>query len=179
MKGKLYKYWILAAAVAILLPHHCLAEGKSGAKGPGKDRPRKVMEVEPSPPLSIQARLVNLQKNKNGGVASVVLDAASDIDMDEVTISVKLPPNVTFADGSNVFTQTVKLSAGVTINLPKELLVGKDGKHVIQLEASGTTSEGKPIHRGTAFRLLVGTQDSLPAVKDGAIEYQGAPDGGN
>jgi len=178
MRGKSNQLWILAIALAIALPLPCLAAGKAGERMPRRDKPSPVVEVEPSPPLNVQARLVNLQKNKNGGVASVVLDALSDVDLDEVTVSIKLPPQVTFSDGSTVYTQTIKLSAGTTFNLPKDLLVGKDGKHVIQLEATGTTRDGKPVHRGTAFRLLVGAQDSLPPVKDGAIEYQAAPGGG-
>ena len=178
MKGKSRKLWILAVAMSVSLPFPCLADGKADDRTSRRVRPNAIIEVEPLPPLSVQARLVNLQKHKNGGVASVVLDAASAIDLDEVTLSIKLPPDVTFADGSTVYTQTVKLSAGATFNLPKDLLVGKDGKHVIQLEATGTTRQGKPIHRGSAFRLLVGAQDSPPPVKDGAIEFQGAPGGG-
>lgn len=177
MKGKLEKHWILVTAVAILLPLPCFAEGWGDTKTASKERPKQVLE-EPTLPLSIEARLVHLQKNKNGGVATVVLDASSAIDLEEVTITVKLPPSVSFVDGSTVYTRTVKLAAGTKLHLPKDLLVGKDGKHFIRLEATGTTRQGQPIRRGTAFRLLVGAQDPRPPVKDGAVEYQGATDGG-
>jgi len=177
MKGKLQRFWISAMAVAILFPLPCLAEGGGDTKTAGKERPKPVLE-EPTLPLSIEARLVRLQKNKNGGVASVVVDASSLIDLDDVTITVKLPPSVRFADGSAVHTQTVKIAAGATLHLPKDLLVGKDGKHFILLEATATTRQGQPIHRGVGFRLLVGAQDPRPPVKDGAIEYKAATDGG-
>jgi len=156
-----------------------MAGGNPSSK-PSKQRAASsAHEVEPGPPLALEVRLVNLQKNSNGGVASVALDALASVDLQEVTLTVTLPQDITFADGSRVYTQTVNLSAGATFDLPKDLIVGKDGKYNVAIEASGTTSQGKPVRRGMSYKLLVGAQEKLPSVKDGAIEYQGVPGGGN
>ncbi|PYQ12470.1 MAG: hypothetical protein DMH00_06060 [Acidobacteria bacterium] len=178
MKRTFWKGLLIVMALGMALAPACWAAGKQGEKTRGRERSKPALEVEPSLPLSLQVRLVNLQKNPKGGVASVALHALSDSDMDGVTVTVTLPQEVTFADGSHVFTQTLRLSAGSTLEIPKDLLVGKDGKYVVQVEAAGTTPQGKLVHRGTAFKLLVGAQESLPPVKDGAIEYQGVPGGG-
>jgi len=178
MNGLSRKFWFLGLAMAIALAPVCLAAGKRGTKSPARAKPGAALEVEPTPPLSLEVKLVNLQKNSRGGVATVALEALSALDLQEVTVTVSLPPDVTFADGTRVFTQTVNLSAGSTYKLPKDLLVGKDGKFMVSVEAAGITTQGKPVHRGTAYKLLVGAEESLPPVKDGAIEYQGVPDGG-
>ena len=107
------------------------------------------------------------------------LDALAAVDLQEVTLTVTLPQEITFADGSRVYTQTINLTAGTTFDLPKDLIVGKDGKYNVSIEAAGTTSQGKPVRRGLSYKLLVGAQEKLPPVKDGAIEYQGVPGGGN
>ncbi|MCI0407622.1 MAG: hypothetical protein L0191_03495 [Acidobacteria bacterium] len=179
MKGSSGKIWLLGLAFAIALAPAALAEGKSSPKSAKRGTSSSTQEVEPSPPLSLQVRLVNLQKHSNGGVASVELDALASVDLQEVTLTVTLPQEVTFADGSRVYTRTINLAAGTTFDLPKDLIVGKDGKYNISIEATGTTSKGKPVRRGLAYKLLVGAQEKLPPVKDGAIEYQGVADGGN
>jgi hypothetical protein len=154
--------------------------GKNSSPKPARRNASKpALEVEPGPPLSLQVSMVNLQKNSNGGVASVSLDALAAVDLQEVTLTVTLPQEITFADGSRVFTQTIDLSAGAKFDLPKDLIVAKDGKYNVSIEAAGTTSKGKPVRRAIAYKLLVGTQEKLPPVKDGAIEYQGVSDGGN
>ena len=178
MKGTSRKVWLLGLALAITLAPAAVAGGNPNAKS-AKGAASAAKEVEPGPPLALEVRLVNLQKNSNGGVASVALDALASVDLQEVTLKVTLPQDITFADGSRVYTQTINLSAGSTFDLPKDLIVGKDGKYTVSIEASGTTSQGKPVHRGLAYKLLVGAQEKLPPVKDGAIEYQGAPGGGN
>jgi hypothetical protein len=179
MKESSRKVWLLGLALAIALAPAALAEGKSSPKSSKRGTSSSAQEVEPSPPLSLQVRLVKLQKHTNGGVASVELDALASVDLQEVTVTVTLPNEITFADGSRVYTRTINLAAGTTFDLPKDLIVGKDGKYDISIEAAGTTSKGKPVRRGLSYKLLVGDQEKLPPVKDGAIEYQGVADGGN
>jgi len=179
MKGTSRKVWLLGLALAITLAPAAVAGGNSSSESAKRGVSSSYKEVEPGPPLALEVRLVNLQKHTNGGVASVALDALASVDLQEVTLKVTLPQDITFADGSRVYTQTVNLSAGTTFDLPKDLIVGKDGKYTVSIEASGTTTQGKPVRRGLAYKLLVGTQEKLPPVKDGAIEYQGTPGGGN
>lgn len=170
--------WVLVMVLAVALAPAVLAGEQHGTK-PAKSRTGGALEVEPGPPLSLQARLVNLQKNPNGGIASVDLGAIASTELKEVTVTVTLPQDVTFADGTRVYSQTVNLAAGATFDLPKDLIVAKDGKYNISIEAAGTTPNGKAVRRGMSYKLLVGVQEKLPPVKDGAIEYQGAPGGGN
>ena len=179
MKGSYGKLWSWGLVLAIALAPLAAAGEKRGGKTDKRGQATPALEVEPGPPLSLDVRLVNLQKNANGGVASVALDALAAVDLKEVTLTLTLPQGVTFADGSRVCSQTINLSSGATFDLPRDLLVGKDGKYVVSIEASGTTSQGKPVRRAMAYKLLVGTQEKLPPVKDGAIEYQGVPGGGN
>ena len=179
MKSSSRKVWLLGLALAITLAPAAVAGGNPDSKSTKRVTSSSPHEVEPGPPLSLEVRLVNLQKNPNGGVASVALDALAAVDLQEVTLSLTLQQEITFADGTRVYTQTINLGAGSTFDLPKDLIVGKDGKYIVSIEASGTTSQGKPVRRGLAYKLLVGTQEKLPAAKDGAIEYQGVPGGGN
>ena len=176
MTRKPCKAWLAVFVLAIAVAPVCAAgSGKEGAKG----KPAPAMEVEPSPPLALDVKMTKLQKQSNGGIASLSLDALASVELKEVTVTVTLPANVTFTDGSRVFTQTVNLAAGQDLKIPKDLLVTKDGKYFVSVEANGTTTKGKAVHRGLSYRLLVGAQESLPPVKDGAIEYQGVSDGGN
>jgi hypothetical protein len=177
MTRKPCKAWLAVIVVAIALaPVYAAGSGKEQA---AKAKSAPATEVEPSPPLALDVKMVKLQKHSNGGVASLDLDALASVELKEVTVTVTLPANVTFTDGSRVFTQTVNLAAGEDLKIPKDLLVTKDGKYFVSVEATGTTTKGKPVHRGLSYRLLVGAQDTLPPVKDGAIEYQGVSDGGN
>jgi hypothetical protein len=179
MKGLSGTTWVLGLSLAVAFAAPGLAGARQDERPGRRAHTSPALEVEPGPPLSLSVQLVNLQKNVSGGVASVDLGALAAVDLKEVTVTVTLPQDVTFADGSHVYTQTLNLAAGATFDLPKDLLVGKDGKYNIALDASGTTSQGKPVHRGFSYKLLVGTQEKLPPVKDGAIEYQGVPGGGN
>ena len=179
MKGSSGKTWVLGLSMALAFAAGGLAGAKQDERPAKQAKASPALEVEPGPPLTLSAKLVNLQKNVSGGVASVDLGALAAIDLKEVTVTVTLPQGVTFADGTRVYTQTLSLAAGAALDLPKDLLVGKDGKYNVTLEASGTTSQGKPVHRGYSYKLLVGVQDKLPPTKDGAIEYQGVPGGGN
>jgi hypothetical protein len=133
--------------------------------------------TEPAPPLSLEFRLANLQKNTSGGVASFSLEAASSVALEEVTFSVRVPSGAVFSDGTQEKTWTSPLTSGGTLSLPFDLLVPKDGKYVLSGEASGNY-QGKPVHRALSYKLLVGVQDKAPKVKDGAIEYPGVPGGG-
>jgi len=180
MQGSQVRFLSWALVLTLALTTRVVAGGKQPNDKPAKrGQTGGALEVEPGPPLSLNVRLVNLQKNASGGVASVALDAQSVVDLKQLTITLTLPPDVTFADGSRVYTQTIDLAAGATFDIPKDLLVGKDGKYNFSIDASGATIQGKPVHRGLAYKLLVGAQDKLPPVKDGAIEYQGVPGGGN
>src|SRR5262245_61079866 len=117
MTRKPCKAWLAVIVFAIALAPVCAAgSGKEpGAKG--KSAP--ATEVEPSPPLALDVKMTKLQKNSNGGVASLDLDALAAVDLREVTVTVTLPANVTFTDGSRVFTQTVNLEAGEELKIPK------------------------------------------------------------
>jgi len=173
-----FRAWISILILAVALAPVALSGERHDAK-PAKSQTNGALEVEPTPPLSLQARLVNLQKNSNGGIASVALDAIAAADLREVTLTVTLPQGVSFSDGTQVYSQTINIASGATFDLPKDLIVSKDGKYNVSLEAVGNTSQGKPVRRGMTYKLLVGVQDKLPAVKDGAIEYKGVPGGGN
>jgi hypothetical protein len=121
---------------------------------------------------------VNLEKHASGGVASLILDAAADAALGEIGITIRVPEQISFTDGTRVRTLSVTLAPGARTEIPLELLIRRDGKFTLKAEAT-TTLRGKPVRRGTAFRLLVGVEEKTPAVKDGAIEYQGVPgDGG-
>jgi len=164
-----------------LLLATCLAVPVLAGENPGKTakaaRPHPAPTVEPGPPLSLNVRLVNLQKNVSGGVASVSMEARASVDLEEVTLTADLPGGVIFADGSQSKTWTFNLPAGATNSIPVDLLVSSDGKYNISLRAAGTHSGG-PVRRGLAYRLLVGVEEKLPAPRDGAIEYPGVPGGG-
>jgi hypothetical protein len=177
MTRKPCKAWLAVLVIAIAVAPICAAG--SGKEQGAKGKPAPAAEVEPSPPLALDVKMVKLQKNSNGGIASLNLDALAAVELREVTVTVTLPANVTFTDGSRVFTQTVNLAAGQELKIPKDLLVTKDGKYYVSVEAAGTTTKGKAVHRGLSYKLLVGAQETLPPVKDGAIEYQGVSDGGN
>jgi hypothetical protein len=133
--------------------------------------------TEPAPPLSAGVRLVSLQKNASGGVASMSLDAQSGVDMEEVTLSVSLPEGVIFTDGTRSKTWTATIASGGSLSYPFDLLVSRDGKFIVSGEAAGV-SNGKPVHRGFSQKLLVGVQEKDPKPKDGAIEFPGTPGGG-
>ena len=180
MRQPVGKTMVLAALAALLTAGPVLAAG-SAAKGSDKaekaPNPKHAITVEAGPPLSLDFRLVSLQKNARGGVASLSMDTRSTAAMDPVTLVVDLPDGVTFADGTRNKSWTFPLAAGASFAIPSDLLVAEDGKYVVRAQASGTL-HGKPMHRGLAFRLLVGAQDATPPVKDGAIEYPGVPGGG-
>ena len=172
---------MLLAALAVLLTAGPAVAAGPGAKGSDKAEkgttPTAPLTVEAGPPLTLDIQLVNLQKNSRGGVASLSMETRSASAIDPVTLVVDLPTGVTFTDGSRNKSWTFSLAAGGTVTIPADLLVADDGKYVVRGQTSGTF-HGKLMHRGTAFRLLVGVQDTPPPVKDGAIEYPGVPGGG-
>lgn len=149
--------------------------GRPPAEPAERAEPRPT--VEPMPPVSLEIRVERLQKHAKGGVVSVTLESKSDVDLDDLTLSIRLPSKVRFSDGTSSRTWQGPLAAGGKIDLPADLLVDDDGKFVVSAEASAIY-QGRPIHRGLAFNLLVGVQETRPPTKDGAIEYQGVPDGG-
>ena len=155
------------------------AFGLPGAPGKAKGT-RKLLSqptVDPEPPVSVTVELVTLQKNPDGGVASLVFRANASVSTAGAVISARVPGNLVFADGSNVKTWNVDLAAAGTQSVTTDVIVPQDGKYVISAEVTGT-AKGKPIHRGAAYKLLVGVQEPTPQVKDGAIEYVGSPGGG-
>jgi len=163
---------VLVAGLAV--PAHAGA-GPGKEKAPPRSHPAPT--VEPAPPLSLDIRLVNLQKNSRGGVATLSLDTGSTLELDEVTLSVKLPEGVVFSDGTRNKSWTFSIGSGGTYKIPADLLVAEDGKFLIPADISGSY-QGKGIHRGSSFKLLVGVQEKNPQTKDGAIEYPGVPGGG-
>jgi len=169
---------ILAAALflAVGLAVPVLA-GTSAEKAKAGAPSRSAATVEPAPPIALNVRLVNLQKNTRGGVATVSADTSSTVNLDEVTLKMNLPAGVYFADGTRTKTWTFGLPGGGTSNVPADLLVGADGKYVISVEAA-SVYRGRPVHRGFSFNLLVGVEEEHPQPKDGAIEYRGVLGGG-
>jgi len=132
--------------------------------------------TEPAPPLSLTLRETSLQKNTQGGVASLSLEALSDVALDQVTLTIRVPSGVVFSDGTREKTWTSAIAPGNTLSLPFDLLVSADGKYLLSGEATGSY-QGKPVHRALSYKLLVGVQEKAPKVKDGAIEYPGVPGG--
>lgn len=165
---------ILLLAVGLVIP--ALAGTDPGKTGAG-DRPKPAMTVEPAPPISLNVRLANLQKNARGGVATVSVDASSAVELGEITLDMKLPGGIVFSDGSRSKSWTFSVAAGGTSNIAAELLVDADGKYNIPVKAT-TSYQGKPLNRAVSFKLLVGAQEKRPLPKDGAIEYPGVPGGG-
>jgi len=181
MGGNLKRYRLTRQTLGNLLVLGFAGTALLAASGVirGKENPRPGSHttVEPSLPLTLDVRLVNLQKNSRGGVASLALDVASAVDLDEVTVSAKLPGGVVFSDGTHSQTWKFDSKAKGTLRIPTDLLVGYDGKFPVSVEVNGTF-RGNVIHRAMSYKLLVGGQEGLPPVRDGAIEFQGVPEGG-
>jgi len=170
----------LVAACALLV-FVLAAGGRTFAGGAephkGARRVSQGSTTEPAPPLSLDVKLTNLQKNSSGGVATISLDASSTVTLEGVSLSMSLPDGVIFSDGSRSKNWTFDLAAGGTYKIPADLLVSSDGKYVVSAEAT-SSFKTKPLHRGSSLKLLVGVQEKTPPSKDGAIEYQGVPGGG-
>jgi len=165
---------VLFLAVGLAVPVLAGASAeKANANGPSKS----AVTVEPAPPIALNVRLVSLEKNASGGVATVTADTSSAVNLGEVTLKMNLPAGVFFTDGTRTRTWTFTLPTGGTSSVPVDLLVGADGKFVIPVEAT-SVYRGKPVHRGHSFKLLVGVEENPEKPKDGAIEYPGAPGGG-
>lgn len=169
----------LLAACALCV--FVLAAGQASAGGAERHKSaRRVAQgstTEPAPPLSLDVKLTNLQKNGSGGVATISLDASSTVTLEGVSLSMSLPDGVIFSDGSRSKNWTFDLAAGGTYKIPADLLVSSDGKYVLSAEAT-SSYKTKPVHRGSSLKLLVGVQEKMPPSKDGAIEFQGVPGGG-
>ena len=165
---------ILLLAVGLAIP--ALAGPGPGKTGAG-DRSKPAMTVEPAPPISVNVRLANLQKNSRGGVATISVDTGVAVELGEVTLDMKLPGGVVFSDGSKARTWTFTVAAGGTSSVAADLLVDSDGKYNIPVKATASY-QGKPLNRAVSFKLLVGVEEKRPLPKDGAIEYPGVPGGG-
>ena len=133
--------------------------------------------VDPEPPVAVSVEMVTLQKNSNGGVASLRFRANATVSMEGAVLSAKVPGNLVFSDGSSAKSWNVDLAAAGAQGVTADVIVPQDGKYVISAELTGT-AKGTPIHRGVAYKLLVGVQEPTPKIKDGAIEYAGSPGGG-
>jgi len=179
-KGRHFPRLLHVPLVALLVAGlSSAALGFPGAPGKAKGT-RKLLSqptVDPEPPAAVTVELVSLQKNPNGGVASLLFRANATVSTEGAVISARVPGNLVFSDGSNAKTWNVDLVAAGTQSVTTDVIVPQDGKYVISAEVTGT-AKGKPIHRGVAFKLLVGVQEPPPTVKDGAIEYAGSPGGG-
>jgi hypothetical protein len=165
---------ILLLAVGLAIP--ALAGTGPGKTGAG-NHSKPATTVEPAPPVSVNVRLANLQKNSRGGVATLSVDTRSAVEVGEVTLDMKLPGGVVFSDGSKSKSWTFNIAAGGTSNVSAELLVDADGKYIIPVKATASY-QGKPLNRAVSFKLLVGVEEKRPQPKDGAIEYPGVPGGG-
>jgi len=164
---------VLLLAAGLTIPALAAGPGKAQASAPSTP----VITVEPAPPISIDVRLANLQKNARGGVATVSVDTSSVIGLEEVNVSMRLPGGIIFSDGTRTKSWTFGVAAGATFKTQAVLLVDADGKYNIPVKAT-TTYQGKPLNRAISFKLLVGVEEQRPQSKDGAIEYPGVPGGG-
>src|SRR5262249_20449524 len=121
----------------------------AGGSGKAKDASsRKVPPptTEPAPPLSLALRETNSQKNTQGGVATLSLEALSDVALDQVTLTIRVPSGVVFTDGTREKAWNSAIAPGSTLSLPFDLLVSADGKYILSGEATGSY-QGKPVHR--------------------------------
>ena len=168
---------LLAALVVAGLASEARCLRREAGKAMGSHKRLSQPTVDPEPPASLSVELVNLQKNPNGGVASLLLRVNASVSIEGAVVSAKVPGNLVFSDGSTTKTWTVDHATVSTQSIAADVIVPQDGKYVISTQVSGT-AKGSSIHRGTAYKLLVGVQEPAPKVKDGAIEYPGSPGGG-
>jgi hypothetical protein len=144
------------------------------ARGSHKSSPRTI---DPEPALALTVELVTLQKNARGGVASLRLTVNAQVSVTGVVVTARVPGKLVFADGSTLKRWNVDIGAAGTGSLLTDVILPEDGKFVVSAEVSGNI-QGKPVHRGVTYKLLVGAQEPAPKVKDGAIEYAASQDGG-
>jgi hypothetical protein len=132
------------------------------------------LTTDPQPPLGLDLTLTSLQKNASGGVASLVLTVRATVGIEGAVVTAKAPGKLVFADGTAVRTWAVDLTApGAMRSIPVDLIVPDDGRYVVSAEVTGT-ARGNSIHRGAAYRLLVGVEEPKGKVRHGAIEYPAA-----
>jgi hypothetical protein len=146
--------------------------------GPAPDAGQRLLRptMDPQPPLALAVEGAALQKNAAGGVASLVIKVTAGLAVEQAVVSARTPGNLVFADGSAVKTWNVDLAPGSERSIPVDVIVPADGRYVIPVEVSGTTG-GRSIHRGTAYKLLVGVKEPAARVKAGAHEFQAAEAG--
>lgn len=172
-----FKRYLVAVLFLAVGPGFPVLAGTSAERDEAGAPPGSAVTVEPAPPIALNVRLVKLERNTEGGIATVSTEVNSPIHLDEVTLKMDLPVGVSFTDGTRTRAWTFDLPAGGTSSVAVDLLVSADGKYVISVEAA-STSQRRAIHRGSSFRLLVGVEETPAPLKDGTIEYPGAPDGG-
>ena len=143
----------------------------------GSSKPSSPRTMDPEPPLALTVELVTLQKHASGGVASLRLTVNAGMSITEAVVTARVPGKLVFADGSSLKRWNVDFDAAGDRSLLTDVIVPEDGKFVISAEVSGRI-QGKPVHRGAAYKLLVGVQEPAPRVKDGAIEYAASQAGG-
>ena len=177
MGSRLRSPVMLSLFSLILLGFGSLHDAIGAGSGPqSRHASGNAVTVEPTPPLTLDIRLKGLQKYSRGGVATILVEAASDVDLDSVDISLRLPDKVSFTDGTRARKWDRALARGGKVVLPADLLVGEDGAYTLSAEATATY-RGMPVHRGFAFTLSAGAPERKLSVRDGAIEYPGVPGG--
>ena len=143
----------------------------------GSRKPSSPRTIDPEPPLALSVELVTLQKNASGGIASLRLTVNASMSITDVVVTAGVPGKLVFTDGSSLMRWNVDFGAAGARSLLTDVIVPEDGKFVISAEVSGRI-QGKPVHRGAAYKLLVGVQEPALRVKDGAIEYAASQAGG-
>jgi len=132
-----------------------------------------VPTTEPLPPLGLSVETTAMQKNVQGGIASLLFKVTASIAIEEAVLTARTPDRVVFADGSTAKTWKVDLAAGGVASVPAEVVVPEDGKYSITVEIAGL-AHGKAIRRAASHKLLVGVKERKGKTKDGAIEYPAA-----
>jgi hypothetical protein len=159
----------LASVVAVMAMAMAMAWASSGTAAP----PARLT-TDPQPPLALDLARTHLQKNASGGIATLLVTVRASIAIEGAVVTLKTPANLVFADGSALRTWTPDLATpGALQSFPVEVIVPEDGRNVVSAEVTGTAG-GKGIHRGTAYRLLVGVEEPRGRVRAGAIEYLAA-----
>jgi hypothetical protein len=141
--------------------------------GPARDAessPSPTSTVEPLPGPAVAMELEGLQKQTRGGIASFRLRVDAGPGAGSFVVTAKAPAGTVFADGST--SKTWSAERGQRL-LPFELIASEDGTFVVSVEMTGTI-RGKALRRATAYRLLVGVDESLPEARHGAIEFASA-----
>jgi hypothetical protein len=144
---------------------------------PAPDPPGRPGDtVEPLPGLSLAIHPAGLQRLARGGVASLVVDLDAQLAVDDASVTITLPDEIAFTDGSKQRSWRPDLAHGRTIGVPVDLLAGRDGLFSIRVEATATY-RGATIRRGLTHDLRIGVERPRSPRRHGAVEFRGVSSG--